>query len=431
MLRKLQYLCLVGCIGLADADRIDFLGGHGPFILTPFLVLAPLAIAIGLFRSEPTKMFRFVVTPPIRRQFPFVAACIVFLLLTLFSIPIGLDPQRGLIAFFDLLLVAGLGYYISLQVLQEPDQEKLIVRSVIFALLAYVIFVIGECIAWTHGVAMTVQRTGPWLESTFATSSMGPWVPTLSGTAYDANRSGFVLTMYLALIDRFAAKSRYTAALRLTIAVLVFLTLSRSGVLCWLAYHLASGKFWIRLVSRRALIGLVTAIVLGSLVFAKYQQELTAVAEAWEISDAISAKLSMDTGSSGESHVLLIERGLKTWSTSTKTVFTGIGYAAAPKVLADFFADDKRGNFHSLYVTTLAEMGLPAFFALLFLLAFPIFGRRGATRCVVAIVVFNLAYQTETEPMFWLMLALLWSYARKDVPRVLRLALANASAPVP
>jgi hypothetical protein len=416
MLRKLQYVCLIGCIGLADADRIDLFAGRGPFTLTPFLVLAPLVFILGLFRSEPSAMFRLSVTPETRRQLPFVAASSLFLLFTFFSIPIGLDPERGLVAFCDLLLVAALGYYISLQVLNEAEQEKLIVRSVTFALIAYAIFVVGECIAWTHGIVMTAQRSGPWLETTFATSSIGPWIPTLSGTAYDANRSGFVLTMYLALIDRFAAKSRYTPALRFAIAVLVFLTLSRSGVLCWLAYHVASKQFWSRLVSRRVLTGLIAILALGLLLFVKYQQELTAVAEAWEISDAISAKLSMDTGSSGESHVLLIERGLNTWLASTKTVMTGIGYAAAPKVLADFFGDDKRGNFHSLYITTLAEMGLPAFIALLFLLGYPIFGRRSSICAIAAILVFNLTYQTETEPLFWLMLALLWSYGRTNVP---------------
>jgi hypothetical protein len=416
MLRKLQYVCLIGCIGLADADRIDLFAGRGPFTLTPFLVLGPLVVILGLFRSQPSAMFRLSATPEMRRQFPFVVVSSLFLLLTLFSIPIGLDPERGLVAFCDLLLVAALGYYISLQVLNEPEQEKLIVRSVTFALIAYAIFVLGECIAWTHGIVMTAQRSGPWLETTFATSSIGPWIPTLSGTAYDANRSGFVLTMYLALIDRFAAKSRCTRALRFAIAVLVFLTLSRSGVLCWLAYHVASKNFWSRLVSRRALAGLAAIVLLGFLVFAKYQQELTAMAEAWEVSDAISAKLSMDTGSSGESHVLLIERGLNTWLTSTKTVMTGIGYAAAPKVLADFFGEDKRGNFHSLYITTLAEMGLPAFIALLFLLGYPIFGRRSSICAIAAILVFNLTYQTETEPLFWLMLALLWSYGRTNAP---------------
>src|SRR5882672_6735976 len=103
MLRRLQYVCLVVCIGLADADRIDLSAGYAPFILTPFLVLAPMILIIGLLRAEPARMFRFAVTPPMRRQFPFLAGSSLFLLLTFFSIPIGLDPQRGLVAFCDLL----------------------------------------------------------------------------------------------------------------------------------------------------------------------------------------------------------------------------------------------------------------------------------------------------------------------------------------
>ena len=132
MLRKLQYICLVGSIGLIAADRIDLLAGRGPFILTPFLVLAPLILLISVLRVEPARMLRFTITAPIRRQTPFVAASGVFLLLSFASVPIGLDPERGLVAFFDLFLVAVLGYYISLQVLEDPAQEKLIVWSVTF-----------------------------------------------------------------------------------------------------------------------------------------------------------------------------------------------------------------------------------------------------------------------------------------------------------
>jgi len=413
MLRKLQYGCLIGSIGLIGADRIDLFAGRGPFTLTPFLVLAPLVLLISFFRAPPAGMFRVTIATPIQRQGPFFVAASVFLLLSFGSIPVGLDPERGLVAFSDLFLVAVLGYYISLQVLEQPAQEQLVVRSVIFALFVYVIFCIGECIAWTHGIVMMPQREGPWLESIFAPASLGPWAPTLSGTAYDSNRSGFVLTMYLALLDRFAPKSRYAPLLRFAIAVLVGLTLSRSGALCWVAYHLFSRTFWTRLWSRRVLVWVAAITMVSSLVFAVYQKEVIELAEAWEISNAVSAKMSMDPGSSGESHVLLIERGLETWLTSTKTVMTGIGYAAAPKVLGDFFGNDKRGNFHSLYVTTLAEMGLPAFFALAFLLGFPIIGRSGVVPSIAAIMIFNASYQTDTEPMFWLMLALLWSYERR------------------
>lgn len=415
MLRKLQYIFLVGCIGLIGADRIDLVGGHGPFILTPFLSLAPLTVLVYLLRRG-HRGLHLTITPPIRRQLPFVAASTLFLLFCFASVPFGLDPERSVVAFCDLLLLTVLGYCVSLQILAEPEQEKLIIRSVTFALLIYVIFCIGECIAWSHGVTLDANRSGPWLESMFAPSSLGPWVPTLAGTTFDSNRSGFVLTMYLALLDRFAAKSRYAPALRVLIALLIPLTLSRSGALCWLAYYLSSGTLWKRLVSRRVLLRIAAVAVVASLLCVVYQKEIAAVAEAWEISDAVSAKMSMEQGSSGESHILLIQRGFETWLTSPKTIMMGIGFAAAPKVMEDFSGNDKRGNFHCIYVTALAEMGLPAFVILMFIFTYPIIGRNGAIPAMLAIMVFNVSYQSHTEPAFWVLLALLWSYERRGSP---------------
>jgi hypothetical protein len=416
MLRKLEYVCLVGSIGLIGADRIDLAAGHLPFILTPFLVLASLVVLLHLLRTPPDRLFRFTITPPIRRQLPFLAACGLFLCFTFASIPIGLDPDRSVVAFGDLLVLVILGFCISMQILQEPAQELLIVRSVGFALLVYVIFCIGECIAWRHGIFINTERTGPWLESMFAPGTLGPWVPTLAGTTFDSNRSAFVLTMYLALLDRFAAKSRYTTLYRFAIGFLVLLTLSRAGTLCWLAYYLSSKKFWMRLTSRRVLARIAAIAIVGSLLFVVYRQEIVDLAEAWQIVDAFSTKMSMGQGSSGESHVILIERGFETWLSSTKTIIMGIGYAAAPKVLEDLFGNDKRGNFHDIYITVLAEMGLPAFFVLMFLFGYPLAARKGAVPCMAAIMVFNVGYQSLTEPIFWLALALLWSYERKGSP---------------
>lgn len=414
MLRKIQYFCLVGSVGLVGADRIDLLAGHGPFTLTPFLVLALLVVSVHLLRMGSQQVFELAVTPPLRRQVPFVAASSLFLLCAFVSVPLGLEPSRGVVAFCDLLIVAVLGYFISTRILAEPEQGRLIVISVTFGLVVYVIFCIGEYIAWSHGLVMDAQRSGPWLETTFTPSTLGPWVPCFSGTTYDSNRSGFVLTMYLVLLDRFAIKTRYTRLLQLAIALLVFLSFSRSGVLCWLAYYLFSNSFWKSLATRRVLIRVAAIAVVTSVLCVVYQKEIVGLAEAWEISDAVATKLSMAEGTSGESHVLLIQRGLKTWLTSTKTVVTGIGYAAAPKVLEDFFGTDKHGNFHSLYVTALAEIGLPAFVLIIFLLGYPIVGRKGTLPCMAAIMIFNVSYQTHTEPMFWLALALSWSYERRQ-----------------
>lgn len=167
-----------------------------------------------------------------------------------------------------------------------------------------------------------------------------------------------------------------------------------------------------RLLSRRALWRVAAIAIVCSLLGVVYQQEIVGLAETWEVSDAISVKMSMSEGSSGESHILLIQRGIETWLTSTKTVVAGIGFAAAPKVLEDFFGNDKRGNFHCLYVTALAEMGFPAFVFLMVLLVYPVIGRKGALSCIVAIMIFNISYQTHTEPVFWLVLSLVWSFER-------------------
>ncbi len=427
MLRKLEYVCLVGAIGLIGADRIDLAAGHLPFILTPFLVLASLVLLLHLVRTPPDRLFRLTITPPTRRQLPFLAACSLFLCFTFASIPIGLDPDRGLVAFCDLLVVSFLGYFISVRILDESAQGRLIVRSVTFALVLYILFCIGECIAWSHGIFVNTERAGSWLESTFGASTLGPWVPALSGTTFDPNRSGLILTMYLVLLDTFVPESRskMMRVLRYTIALLVLLALSRSAVLCWSAYYLFSRKFWKRLASRRAVIRLAAIVIVSTLVCAAYQAQIANLLEAWEISEVVSTKLSMAQGSSGESHVLLIERGFKTWLSSPKTIITGIGYAAAPKVLEDFFGNDKRANFHCIYVTALAEMGLPAFLILMFIFGYPVIGRKGAIQGVAAIMVFNISYQSHTEPVFWLVLALLWSFERKQWPQLRSSAVAG------
>lgn len=418
MLRKLEYICLVGSIGLIGADRIDLAAGNLPFILNPFLILAPLVVLLHFLRTTPQQFLQITVTPALRRQLPFIGACLLFLAFAFASVPIGLDPERGLVAFSDMALIAVLGYYILVRVLTEPKQGELIRRSVTFALIAYILFCVGEFIAWRHGWVIDVTRSGSWLESTFAPGRLWLWAPTLSGTTFDSNRAGFILTMYLVLLDRFAAKEKVTPLLRFTIAVLAFLALSRSAALCWLAYNLFSAKLWARLASRRMLLRVAVVVALAVFLAVMYQGLIMDFLEASEILDAASTKLSMGPGSSGESHVLLIERGFDTWLTSPKTIISGIGFASAPKVVGDFFGTDKHGNFHCLYITALAEMGLPAFLTLMFMLGYPVVRRTGTIQGIAALMIFNVSYQVHMEPMFWLILALMWSYERRQRQRL-------------
>jgi hypothetical protein len=412
-LKKLEYIFLVGSIGLMGADRIDFFFGHGFFRLTPFLLFGSLAVLIRLLIVVSGGSVQIAVRPPFRRQIPFLVALSLFFFLAMTSTVFGEDPQRGLVALCGLLLVAGLGYCISLRILVDPAPKQLILHSVTFAALMWVVFCVGGAIAWSHGVTRLQEEAATSIESVFAPTATLFWIPRLSGFCLDANRAGFILVMYMALLDHFAAKTRYTHFLRFVLLLFLFMAVSRSGMLCWFAYTLFSHGLWRRLATPRAAFRVAALAIVCLVVAVVYRKEIVALAELWQFSDIVSDRLSSDPTGTAGSHIQLIERGFATWTTSTRTVLGGIGFAGSPRVLGDFFGDNKYGNFHDLYVSVLAELGLPAFLLLLIILCYPVTRRKQAAGFIAAILVFNVFLQSFLEPIFWVSLALVWSFERR------------------
>ena len=413
MLKKLEYTCLSGGIALIGADRIDLLGGHVFFRLTPFLLFASLVVSIHLLLMGLRGRFQIRISLPVRSQAPYLAVLALFLILAFFSTIFGVNPQRGLVSLFGLVLVAVLGYCFAVRILADPDPGKLVVRSVTFALIVWLIFCIGGYIAWSHGGTRQQDEAASSIESMFAPTATLLWAPRLSGVCLDSNRAGFILVMYLVLLDRFAPKTRYTRFLRFAVGFFILLAASRSAMLCWFAYYLFSKAFWKHMTTRRAAFRVATLAVVALLVGLVYREEISGLLELWQVSDILSDRLSGEQGTSGGDHLQLIQRGLETWSSSPHTVVAGIGFAGAPRFLGDFFGDNKYGNFHSLYVSVLAELGLPAFLLFMILLGYPLVGRKGAVSCIAAIATFNLALQSYMEPVFWVVLALVWSYELK------------------
>jgi hypothetical protein len=412
-LEKLEYICLVGSLAFMGADRIDLLAGHGFFRLTPFLLFASLAVLIRLLIMGLRGSFQVAMSPPFRRQVPYLVVLALFFFVAFISTLFGEEPQRGLVALCGLVLVSVLGYCVAVRILADPAPEKLVVRSVTITLVVWLIFCIGGYIAWTHGVTRLEEEASSSIESMFAPTATLFWIPRLSGFCLDSNRAGFILVMYLALLDRFAAKTSYTRFLRFAIACFILLAVSRSATLCWIAYYLFTGGFWKRLVTPRAAFWAATLAIICLVVGFLYRQEIASVVELWQLSDIVSDRLSSDPGSTAGSHIELIQRGFATWTTSPRTVIGGIGFAGAHRVLGDFFGDVKYANFHDLYVSLLAELGLPAFLLFLILLGYPIIGRKGAASWIAAIAIFNVFLQAFLEPIFWLALALAWSFELK------------------
>lgn len=414
MLRRLQYICLVGSLALASADRIDLLGGRGSFRVTPFFVLAGLAVVLRLAALVLERKLTFVTTPSIRRQLPFLAVLALFLFLSCVSTIFGMNPVQGSMELVYIAVVSVLGYCVSVLILEEPARGKLILRAVSLGLIVYLVFCVGECIAWSYGIGFQFPRADSTMAALFGASTLF-WVPRLSGPAVDPNPGGFGLVMYAALLDAFVPRMRYTIMLRFAIALFVLLAWSRSAALCWIAYYLFSSQIWRGITFRRVLSWLTVLVVLCSFIWITYGDQINDVFELWQISDIISSRLSAGEGSSGADHINLIRRGLETWSSSPRTMIAGIGLGAGPRVLTDFFGDDKHGNFHCLYVTVLAELGLPAFIVLMVLLGYPLLARMGTASAIAAIATFNFPYQSHTNPIFWLVLALLWAFKPKQL----------------
>jgi hypothetical protein len=426
MLKKLEYVCAVGSLAFIGADRIDLLAGYGFFRLTPFLLFSSLVVLIRLLVMGLLGRSQVTISPPVRRQIPFLVVFVLFLLVSFASTIFGMDPQRGLVALCGLVLVSALGYCISVRILADPAPEKLIVRSVTFALVVWLIFCIGGYIAWSHGVMRLQEEAGSSIESTFAPTAAFLFAPRLSGVCLDSNRAGFILVMYLVLLDRFVPKTRYTRFLRFAIGFFILLAVSRSATLCWLAYYLFSSTFWKRLATPRAALRAATLALVCLLFGILYRKEIAGLVEAWQLSDTVSDRLSAEQGTSGGEHIELIRRGYETWSSSTRTVVAGVGFAGAPRVLGDIFGDSKYGNFHDLYVSVLAELGLPAFLLFMILLGYPIIGSKGAASCIAAIAIFNVFLQSYMEPLFWVALALVWSF--EPTGRKLRMSPSDGAA---
>lgn len=431
---KIEYIFLICSIALIGADRIDLFGGHGFFRLTPFLFFASLVVLVRVAVMLLRGSVHVVISPPFRRQIPYLVVLALFLFIAVTATIFGLEPQRGLVALCGLMLVSGLGYCITLRILADSDPGRLIVRSVTIAMIVWLIFCIGGAIAWSHGVFRLEEEPATSLASLFAPTATLFWIPRLSGYSLDSNRAGFILVMYLALLDRFAPKTGYTRFLRFIVACFILIAVSRSAMLSWLAYYLFSAGVWKRMTSAKVVFRLATVGLVLLVVGLIYREEIAMAAQLWQVSDIISDRLSSDATSTAGSHFQLIQRGFETWTTSTRTVVGGIGFAGSPRVLGDFFGDNKYGNFHDLYVSVLAELGLPAFLLLMILLFYPMKKRRGAAPFIAAMVAFNIFLQSFLEPIFWVSLALAWSFEpstpRQRTPVSGELAISKSSAPL-
>lgn len=389
---------LVLWIALIGADRIDFLAGSGGFVLTPFLVLTPLVLA--------SELVRFVVHRGVFRasiEAVRYLLCISLLLSVVVTSVLLSGDMEMAVKRSGLLLFQVLTTFAVAVVLGGRETAGAILRrGAYLGLLIALVFNAGQLVLWFAG-ATDLGFTG-LVVNPFPHSYAGV-LPRLSGQVYDQNRGGLLVLTYLFLLWRFAPPSRWRVAFLALGLFFMAATLSRSVMLA------AGGAGAVILlqtrsiaVARTAALGasLAGAVVVAALLVSTSGQEALV-----EMLEPLSERWSIDEGSAS-AHLELLAHGAEVATSSIRNLLFGIGFGNAYLAVQEFFPGSKYGNFHSLYVTFLAESGIFALALCLVLFAVPMVRGSRFLPLVLGLAAFNLFYQSHTEPAFWLVLALAW-----------------------
>jgi hypothetical protein len=385
---------------LIGADRIDLAGGHGPFVLTPFLLLTPLVIIVEAFRRHRTA--RQISLS--RRTLAYAAVSTALLCVVLASVFVAKEIPVSA-ARITLLLLDVMGTFaVVLSCADRPELGRILARGAVCCLPLFIVFNVVESFYWIGQAPETLPVAGLLIHFG-PLQSAGP-LPRLAGPVADANRTAFVLLCFITVIARW---ERTTWLRRAGIAVgivLLALTFSRSGTLATVT------AATVALISRRrtptlqaAVWVALTAVTIATVFLLRPDVAAIAVAA---VESPLSERLSSNEGSA-QSHVALVKRGAEEATRSVPRMFTGLGYGTSYLFLQDFFPGNRYGNYHSLYVTMFAEAGVFALLLTLILMFAPLTWG-GPWRVLVAgAIPFNMFYQTTTEPVFWFVLAAAWA----------------------
>ncbi len=390
---------LVLWIALLAVDRIDFLGGEGAFILTPFLILTPLLLVFEGFR---------VLESRVRLQLQregrvYLVLVLFFLSVVLISTLLAQDPLMSAKR-SALLSFLGIGTFaVAVTVSGRKDSRRTLVAGAKLGLIIAIVFGVLEVFTFISSLSEPFRFS-------FLTVDLWPHtyygiVPRISGQVMDANRGGLLMVFYLFILLRWDRPGIRRWGWLTLGSMFILLSLSRSAVLMGMitVFLIWSEGRRFR-VNRRAVFAVLIGLVVSSGWLMASSSTRSSIVRGLE---PLAQRLS-PTEASTQEHFLLLGRGVEEGAESVKRATIGMGYGNSYMELQDIFPGNKYGNFHSLYVTMLAESGVLALLVSLILLIYPL-GLPGPWRPLIAgLVAFNIFYQTLAEPLFWFALAMAW-----------------------
>lgn len=381
-----------------SADRIDLAGGNGAFILTPFLAITPLVLLAESVR-------RFRTSSPVwlnRGTLLYLAIACAYLVLSVGSVLVAPDVTIGTSRVFLLIVNVGGTLAVAALCFDRKNLERILARGALVWLVLCVAFDVAEVLYWIGRLDESIYL-GPVQLRFGDFQTLGP-LPRLTGVVGDANHTGFIVLCNMVLIARGEPRA-WLRRSGLALAVLLLLaTFSRSAMLGAIAALIVAAIDARRASPRLLIIAPIAAGVVAALALASprtFDTVMTAV------SSPVSSRLSASEGSA-QAHLTLLERGLNEATASPERVLIGMGYGNSHMALQDFFPGNKYGSFHSMYIATFAESGAFALLLFLVLSGVPVIMSRPWRAVIAGSVAFNIFYQTNTDPVFWFVLALAW-----------------------
>lgn len=393
---------IVGGVAAAGIDRVDLLAGAGPFALTPFILMAPLIIiaalihwaANGVDDKRPA-----AVRPGGWLVFALCAA----LLMSLFFTETPRSAPR-----YILLLALVAGGWALIALARKTGNYAALRAGAWLGLILYVGF---DLIQWaSFNGLLGLPDFGGTLN--MKVSAYGQGVIRMGGGSIDPNRAAVAIATYTFILigDPLISKARGALSSSFILflgAALALATISRSGLAVFgLVMVGAIAAIWRNQTVLQKVGTFVASIAILVWVFE------SGLIETLNVVEIASARLSLSSEGSAESHFELYGEAWKLLAADPGSILTGHGYGSSFLYLQDFFVGNEYANYHSVYVTLLVEAGIVSVLLIWALLLPPVFG--GRRWLAIGAVLFGVFYQGLSDPIFWVQIAIFWALPMGD-----------------
>ena len=395
----MMHYFLILLLVTSGIDRVDLAAGRLDFRLTPYIALASIFLSYFFLRYLPLQVGRYFS----KAEQTYILLVIVFCFSVFISVNQSGDYSLSMDRYLLLLFNIVSAFAVIKVLMVRTDSVAILTSAAKFGIWIFFLFDIAQGLNFYFGL---VPPLGESLIN-IVPPNYGEMAIRPSGFANDMNLGAMILVSYFFFIEKYEEPGWQKTTYLVACLILLALTLSRSGVLAFGALIIANILYG---NTRYGLMGFfkffvfigIVALVIWALIFFLFDYE--------RYSLLLEERLSFSSDDSGGIHLNLIDKGIEVFL--NQPLF-GAGFGASYLDLVDFFEFNPYSNYHSLFITSLAETGLFGFLSLMLILFLPLVHQSKAfayAPLLLALLAFNIFYQTIASPFFWIILSYVWIY---------------------